>query len=320
MVNSTVNSMAGGTTSRAKEGATVTTPHTYIPPPPLSAFVERFWLREDDAQPHPLERALPTGAPALWIELGGDGLRVAAQQDPQRMTTFHTSTFLGAASRWSIVAAGRHFARMGARFTPNGAAAFFASPANELHNAHIPLDALWGDAAANEFRERLLTEPTPAARFHRLERLLLERLISPPERSAVTFAVDALLAAPQVGAITQVVDQIALSHQQLIRLFRQEVGMTPKRFVRVRRFQKVLERLGHGDRVNWAGIARACGYADQAHLSREFHAFAGVSPTEYLRDRDARFPNYLPYIPDMPDTPDTPNAARDLQTSGHAST
>ena len=55
------NSMASGTTNRAKEGVTVTTPHTYTPPPPLSAFVERFWLREEDAQPHPLERALPTG-------------------------------------------------------------------------------------------------------------------------------------------------------------------------------------------------------------------------------------------------------------------
>jgi AraC-like DNA-binding protein len=120
-------------------------------------------------------------------------------------------------------------------------------------------------------------------------------------------------AAPQAGAITRVVDQIVLSHQQLIRLFRQEVGMTPKRFVRVRRFQKVLERLGRENHANWAEIARACGYADQAHLSREFQEFAGVSPTAYLRDRDARFPTYLPYVPDCPDAP---NAAYDLQTSG----
>lgn len=306
------NNMAVGMTSRAKEGATVTTPHTYTPPPPLSAFVERFWLREDDAQPHLLERALPTGAPALWIELGGDGLRVAAQQDPRRMTTFHTSTLFGSSSRWSIVAAGRRFARMGVRFTPNGAAAFFAPPASELHNAQLPLEALWGDAAANEFRERLLAEPTPAARFHRLERLLLARLTSLAEHPAGAFAVNALLAAPQAGAITRVVDQIALSHQQLIRLFRQQVGMTPKRFVRVRRFQKVLERLGRQNQVNWTEIALACGYADQAHLSREFHEFAGVSPTAYLRDRDARFPTYLPYVPDAPNAP---NVARDLQTS-----
>jgi AraC-like DNA-binding protein len=229
------------------------------------------------------------------------------------MTTFRTSSLLCASSRWSIVAAGRRFARMGARFTPNGAAAFFAPPASELHDAQVSLDALWGDAAANEFRERLLAESTPVARFHRLERLLLERLLSPPERPAVTFAVNALPTAPQAGAITWVVDQIALSHQQLIRLFRQQVGMTPKRFVRVRRFQKVLERLGREDRVNWAEIARACGCADQAHLSREFHEFAGVSPTTYLRDRDARFPTYLPYVLNAPNAP---NVACDLQTSG----
>lgn len=52
---------------------------TYIPAAPLSAYVDFFWLHEDDA----LERALPTGKSALWIELGGDGLQVAARQDAQ---------------------------------------------------------------------------------------------------------------------------------------------------------------------------------------------------------------------------------------------
>jgi AraC-like DNA-binding protein len=291
-------------------GVVVATFQIYTPPAPLSTYVDFFWLHEEHTQPHTLERALPTGKPALWIELGGDGLRVATQQNPCRMTAFHTSTLFGASSRWSIVAAGRHFARMGVRFTPHGAAAFFAPPASELQNAMIPLDALWGDAAANEFRERLLAETTPAARFQRLELALLARLTClPPLRPAVTFAVDALLLSPQARTITQAVDQSGLSHRQLDRVFRQEVGISPKRFGRVRRFQEVLNHLGCARQVNWAEIALACGYADQAHLSREFHEFAGVSPTAYLRDRDPSFPTYLPYMLD------TPNAVPDPQTA-----
>jgi len=304
--------------NRDEEGVTVETFYTYAPPPPLSAYVERFWLHEENAPPHVLERALPTGKSALWIELGGAGLRVATQQHPDRLTTFRTSTLLGPHSGWYLVAAGYNIARMGAQFTPIGAAAFFVAPASDLYDAHVPLDALWGDAVANEFRERLLAEPTPAARFHQLERLLLERLTALPERPAVTFAVNALLTAPQAGAITQVVDQIALSHQQLIRLFRQDVGMTPKRFGRVRRFQAVLGCLGDEDHVNWAEIACACGYSDQAHLIRDFHEFAGVSPTAYLRDCDARFPKYLPHLPYTPNTPNTTHDPSSAALQAHA--
>jgi AraC-like DNA-binding protein len=94
------------------------------------------------------------------------------------------------------------------------------------------------------------------------------------------------------------VDQSGLSHQQFLRIFRREVGMTPKRFGRVRRFQEVLDRVGNERHVNWGEIALACGYADQAHLTRDFHEFSGVCPTAYLRDRDPLFPTYLPYAPD----------------------
>jgi AraC-like DNA-binding protein len=79
----------------------------------------------------------------------------------------------------------------------------------------------------------------------------------------------------------------------LTRLFQQEVGLTPKHFARVRRFLRVVQatrpqRTGQTQqRVNWARLAVDCGYYDQAHLINEFHAFAGVSPSAYLRARTA---------------------------------
>jgi methylphosphotriester-DNA--protein-cysteine methyltransferase len=285
------------------EEGPVATFQIYTPPAPLSAYVEFFWLHEEHAQPHALERALPTGKPAMWIELGGDPLQVATQQHPHCLTTFRTSTLLGASSRWHVVAAGRHIARMGVLFTPGGAAAFFAQPASELHDMTVPLDALWGDSIASEFRERLFAVSTPEARFRALERALLARCAhTTNQHPAVAFALRALHRAPQARTIAQVAEQIALSHRQLVRAFHSEVGMTPKRFARVRRFQEVLDRVGCERHVNWGEIALACGYADQAHLTRDFHEFAGVSPTAYLHVRDPRSPTYFPYVPDAPDT------------------
>jgi AraC-like DNA-binding protein len=280
--------------------------HTYTPPAPLSAYVERIWLHEESAQPHPQERALPTGRPALWIDLGGDGLRATAQVDPCHMWAFPTSVLLGAHSRWFLVEAGRHISRMGVIFKPGGAAPFFAPPASELHGTHVPLEALWGRCDAEEVRERLSAETTPEARFHTLERFLLTRLARETSRGAthndtphpaVARALRALLRAPKPRTIAQVVDESGLSHRQFIAVFRREVGMSPKVFYRLRRFLDVVYRARETDRVAWAEMALACGFYDQSHLAHDFSEFAGVSPTTYLRLRDPSSPTYLPFAP-----------------------
>ena len=82
--------------------------------------------------------------------------------------------------------------------------------------------------------------------------------------------------------------------------------MTPKRYCRLRRFLAVVNRTTRLDQINWAELALASGYADQPHLVREFHEFAGVSPAVYLRAREASNPNYLPYTPHI-----TPHVAPD---------
>jgi AraC-like DNA-binding protein len=83
-----------------------------------------------------------------------------------------------------------------------------------------------------------------------------------------------------------------LSHTKFIQLFREHVGLTPKLFCRVRRFRTLLNRIEKGLPVNWAGLAADCGYFDQAHLIRDFRAFAGITPIDYSRampDSESRF-------------------------------
>lgn len=280
----------------------MTTLHTYRPSLPLSAFVERFVLHEDRSQPHPQERALPAGRPGLMIDLGGDGIRVTDQQNPNphRMQTFCESVFYGAHTRWYLVEAGRHVSRMGVHFKPGGAHPFFGPVAGELHGRHVPLDALWSRTSAEELRERLFAEATPMARFQTLEQGLLAHLThnhTCARHPTVAAALDALRADPRPQTITQVVNQSGLSHRHFIAVFRHAVGMSPKRFYRLRRFLAVVRHTQDTDQINWADVALACGYYDQSHLIHDFREFAGVSPATYLHDRDARFPTYLPFVP-----------------------
>jgi AraC-like DNA-binding protein len=273
----------------------VATFRSYVPSSPLAAFVSRLWLHEDSAQPYVRERALPTGRPGLMIDLGGDGLGVAYRHHPYQMRVFRESVFYGAHARWYIVEAGRHVSRMGVQFKPGGASALFGQSASELHGMHVSLDALWGRSAAEELRERLIEKATPDARFQAFERALLARAMRGFMRHpAVTTALGTLRAAPLRQTIPQLAHQSGLSHRQFIEVFRKDVGMSPKLFCRLSRFLKVIHQTEHTDHVSWGEIAVACGYYDQSHLAHDFREFAGVSPSAYLRGRDARFPTYLP--------------------------
>jgi AraC-like DNA-binding protein len=182
---------------------------------------------------------------------------------------------------------------LGVRFAPGGAHPFFAPSASELRDTQTPLDALWGAQAAS-LEDQLRTTHSAEAQFHLLEQALLAHAVRPLERHpAVAFALHAFMAIPQTRAIAYVADQVALSHAWFIQVFRDEVGLTPKQFCRVRRFLATLRRTRKGERTDWAQVAKACGYYDQAHLHRDFQHFAGVCPGVYMRERSACFPTYL---------------------------
>jgi methylphosphotriester-DNA--protein-cysteine methyltransferase len=88
---------------------------------------------------------------------------------------------------------------------------------------------------------------------------------------------------PHVRTVLEVVKQTGLSRRRFSQLFREQVGTTPKLYCRLRRFTWVVEQLSCGNPIDWADVAHASGYSDQAHLVRDFHAFSGLSPTTFLR-------------------------------------
>jgi transcriptional regulator GlxA family with amidase domain len=75
--------------------------------------------------------------------------------------------------------------------------------------------------------------------------------------------------------------QAGFSARQLRRLFLEQVGLSPKHFCRVIRFQRSLSRLPGRGRADWAQVAVDCGYYDQAHFINEFRQFSGYTPGEF---------------------------------------
>lgn len=168
-------------------------------------------------------------------------------------------------------------------FTPPGAALFFGLPLSELADAMVTLDDL-GDRAIGGLRERLGDEPDPARRLDLVEAFVLGRLrAGTPADPAIAWAYRRIVASGGRLRIAGLAEEIGCSRKHLFARFRRDVGLAPKTVARMARFRDALALSSRTAAPDWADIAAACGYADQAHLSRDFAALAGLPPSAWHR-------------------------------------
>jgi AraC-like DNA-binding protein len=253
-----------------------------LPRPPLSAFVESFWLYEGDIPPHKLERRLPDGSMSLVINLRADRTRVYDRSNPEVFHDSRGGVLSGAHSTFTLLDTASTASALGVQFKPGGVAAFLPLPAGELRDEVVSLENVWG-ASALDLREQALEAETAEGRVRALERWLLARFApSRVAHSAIAFALDAFRDASSRPMVSSVIEQIGMSQTRFIHLFRDAVGLTPKQFCRIQRFQQTLCALESGAPAPWGEVAAAHGYFDQAHLIHEFQAFSGLAPGAYL--------------------------------------
>jgi AraC-like DNA-binding protein len=120
-----------------------------------------------------------------------------------------------------------------------------------------------------------------------VERLLLaHRPPRDPTAEALADLVDRIAGDPALTRVDSVAALFGTGVRRLQRLFADYVGVGPKWVIRRYRLHEVTARLGRGQPVDWAGLAAELGYADQAHLVRDFRAMVGESPTWYAQRYD----------------------------------
>lgn len=261
------------------------------PAAPLDALVDCFWSWDGYAAPAPRERALPSGTLDLVINLEADRLCFYGDDTVASRVDLPGITLTGAHAGYFVIATSPRTSVMGVHFKPGGAFPFLDITAGELEGRHAPLEALWGPAARS-LRTRLLETPTSRERFAVLEAFLLERARRPLRLRPALAAALRAFEEPDLRSVAEVNERTGLSPRRLIELFRDEVGLTPKAYWRVRRFQAALKGVESGA-VRGAGLAAELGYCDQAHFNREFQHFTGLSPRAYLAQRVER-PNHVP--------------------------
>lgn len=260
------------------------TQHVHCPGPPLAGFIEMLWYYRGGASAHARERLMPDGTMSIIINLREDSLPVYDRQDPAKFDLRRGTLWVGAQSEVSIIDTECQAELMGVQFRPGGAAAFMDRPAGDLHGLEVNLESIWGERAT-ELRASLVDGPTVSSKFRVLARMLRARL-RPTARPhpVVAFALHKFHTEPECR-LAELVDCTGYSARRFIELFSAGVGLTPKLYQRVARFQSVLRWLHAGPSADFAGLAHAGGYYDQAHFNHEFRAFSGLTPAAYLTQR-----------------------------------
>lgn len=254
----------------------------FVPKPPLSRFVETIWAAKGGEAAFRPERILPTGTFELAINLRHDKLSFTDLERPDAPSQFSGSVVSGAHGRSFAPADTGEVSVIGVHFRPGGAFPFLGAPAGELADAHVDLDALWGPAAGL-LRERLCEAGTVEQRFEVLQDELFQRLRDGADRHyAVTTALEMFQKHEPGNSVSETAKYVGISQRRFIQVFKAEVGLTPKLFSRIQRFQRARRSIQHVPSPDWTSIALESGYYDQSHFIREFVEFSGMSPTEYL--------------------------------------
>jgi len=252
------------------------------PSPALRPYVRCYWtLRANADLCAAPQRVLPDGCVEMVINLGAQFVRHAADGDvelqPRRL-------LVGPTTRQMSIAPTGDVHLVGIRFAPGGALPFLAASPGELRDRAPSLD----DAAlrlAPELSERLFAA-FPGAEGTLLDTALLERLARARRHpdARVRACVGATFASRGTMRVDAMVALTGLGARQLERRFREDVGFGPKTLCRLARFQRVVQALQITNVPSWARLAARSGYADQAHMAREFREFAGTTLTAYSRE------------------------------------
>ena len=226
------------------------------------------------------EHALPTGAMHVAVRLSEHPVRLFDGPAARKARVIAHAVVGGARTAPYVRDIPGPVRAVGAQLRPGACEPLFGVPAGELAERHTALEDLWGPAAA-ALRARLGETETLDQQLTLFESVLAARL---PRvhglHPAVAHALDRFNSTSDVA---EVVRQTGYSHRHFVALFRDAVGLAPKRYSGIRRFRRMLARLGRDPGVALSAAALDGGYSDQAHFTREFRRFADLTPGVWRR-------------------------------------
>ncbi|WP_020598820.1 AraC family transcriptional regulator [Spirosoma panaciterrae] len=250
------------------------------PPEVLSEYIRYFWTMDYDGthQPPKLIKILADPCPRLVFQHLSGNTAIAKGDGSALPTTF----LRGVNSKVFIHHVTASFSVTGVSFQPHAIKTIFRVDAVELADAYHNLQ----DFAPNELQDRLLYAENHQERVNILINFFLKKLNQHTDSHMPFYKGISQVKNGNVDTrVQELLRYYSLSERSLERRFKQSIGVSPKLFLRINRFERALKHLKDRNPTRLTELSYLLNYADQSHFSRDFREFSGLTPNEYLRQQ-----------------------------------
>jgi AraC-like DNA-binding protein len=263
---------------------------------PLGNFIDHLIYFEGFNPAHSLDRFLPDGNTELIIDLTEIPQNIHDNNTLEVVQTCSKAWVSGVRTRPITIPSGKGGRLMIIAFKKGAAHPFYPFPMTELMNSVVMADLVFGKSIL-DLRENLLYARSTQEMFHLVEVFLFRKagdnLYKNTSFNCIKYAITSIISQPTILNFHSLSDQIGYSQKHFIDLFKGQVGLSPKQYLKIMRFQKAIQEIEANHSINWSNLAAETGFYDQAHFINDFKNFSGFTPNEYIL-RKAGALNYVP--------------------------
>lgn len=251
-----------------------------LPSPALAPYIRHYWLLETDSIARSTERIIPCGNIQMLF-YRGNPVSLSSRQDTRRLDS--QSVLCGQFVGFSDLSYTGNIKILAVVFDTYAANAFFRMPVSEFCDWKVTADEA-GDRELLELEDRLLYEADDRNCIRLVEQFLLRRLnpLKSYNLERMRSVVSTIDREKGEIRVSDLASSVFLSTKQFQRVFTGHIGISPKDFLRIVRFQHALYMLQSVPGMTFSRLACECGFYDQPHLISEFKIFSGYTPKEYL--------------------------------------
>lgn len=168
------------------------------------------------------------------------------------------------------------------RFNPGGAYSFINNNLDDFTDLAVDLKNI-SNNLEREMAAIFLSKKSLYEKIKYLNVFFLRHFSQRGQNEVIMNSLASIFSAKGNVEINKLAQDLHISERQLNRIFKQRIGLAPKEFTRIIRFQNALQRVLLSSNVNWSSLAVESGYHDQAHFIGEFKTFAGITPTQAIK-------------------------------------
>lgn len=247
------------------------------PSSPLSRYVKYYWVLYVDGVNNMIQ-TIPSGCLHLVFHRGSGFHFSNGGMQPHNFIrgqlTGHAKLFCRG-----------HIDMIAVVFHPLGLNRFISLPLNQIYNQYIDIDSI-GDVELRNLKRDISNQEDTLACVRYIENFLLTRIddSNSYNYNRISNSIQLIQQQTEIDVST-LADKACLGYRHFKREFSKYVGIAPKEYLRVIRFQKVLHSMQMKPDTEIGELAYICGFYDHSHLVKEFKSMSGCSPTEYLLSR-----------------------------------